>query len=162
MSLEPPPHPAVGSATSPEVQSYQPLRNQPDTFPGQPSSGKPGNTRQIRSPQSQAKTELRSLIPMHLCSARQWGLGLWSFLDHSREDNWCPRSEEAGCPRGGLPHKILGQRGEPEHGGGLPAAHGDLSELPVSRNAHLSTIKKVLWHRAQYVPLFHRLSDPEA
>ncbi|XP_066231080.1 phosphatidylinositol 4,5-bisphosphate 3-kinase catalytic subunit delta isoform isoform X1 [Saccopteryx leptura] len=34
--------------------------------------------------------------------------------------------------------------------------------FPVSRNANLSTIKKVLWHRAQYEPLFHMLSDPEA
>ncbi|XP_036316808.1 phosphatidylinositol 4,5-bisphosphate 3-kinase catalytic subunit delta isoform isoform X4 [Pipistrellus kuhlii] len=34
--------------------------------------------------------------------------------------------------------------------------------FPVSRNASLSTIKKVLWHRAQYEPLFHMLSDPEA
>lgn len=32
----------------------------------------------------------------------------------------------------------------------------------VSRNANLSTIKKVLWHRAQYEPFFHMLSDPEA
>ncbi|XP_021518384.1 phosphatidylinositol 4,5-bisphosphate 3-kinase catalytic subunit delta isoform isoform X1 [Meriones unguiculatus] len=32
----------------------------------------------------------------------------------------------------------------------------------VSRNANLSTIKQVLWHRAQYEPLFHMLSDPEA
>ncbi|XP_004596123.2 phosphatidylinositol 4,5-bisphosphate 3-kinase catalytic subunit delta isoform [Ochotona princeps] len=34
--------------------------------------------------------------------------------------------------------------------------------FPVSRNANLSTIKQVLWHRAQYEPLFHMLSDPEA
>ncbi|XP_057551711.1 phosphatidylinositol 4,5-bisphosphate 3-kinase catalytic subunit delta isoform isoform X3 [Hippopotamus amphibius kiboko] len=34
--------------------------------------------------------------------------------------------------------------------------------FPVSRNANLSSIKKVLWHRAQYEPLFHMLSDPEA
>lgn len=34
--------------------------------------------------------------------------------------------------------------------------------FPVSRSANLSTIKKVLWHRAQYEPLFHMLSDPEA
>uniref|UniRef100_G1PAN1 Phosphatidylinositol 4,5-bisphosphate 3-kinase catalytic subunit delta isoform n=1 Tax=Myotis lucifugus TaxID=59463 RepID=G1PAN1_MYOLU len=34
--------------------------------------------------------------------------------------------------------------------------------FPVSRNANLSTIKKALWHRAQYEPLFHMLSDPEA
>ncbi|XP_023380406.1 phosphatidylinositol 4,5-bisphosphate 3-kinase catalytic subunit delta isoform isoform X5 [Pteropus vampyrus] len=34
--------------------------------------------------------------------------------------------------------------------------------FPVSRNANLSTIKKVLWHRAQFEPLFHMLSDPEA
>ncbi|XP_014639329.1 phosphatidylinositol 4,5-bisphosphate 3-kinase catalytic subunit delta isoform isoform X2 [Diceros bicornis minor] len=34
--------------------------------------------------------------------------------------------------------------------------------FPVARNANLSTIKKVLWHRAQYEPLFHMLSDPEA
>ncbi|KAM6218125.1 phosphatidylinositol 4,5-bisphosphate 3-kinase catalytic subunit delta isoform 6-T6 [Rhynchocyon petersi] len=32
----------------------------------------------------------------------------------------------------------------------------------VSRNANLSTIKKELWHYAQYEPLFHMLSDPEA
>ncbi|KAM9243468.1 phosphatidylinositol 4,5-bisphosphate 3-kinase catalytic subunit delta isoform 4-T4 [Dugong dugon] len=34
--------------------------------------------------------------------------------------------------------------------------------FPVSRNANLSTIKQVLWHRAQYEPFFHMLSDPEA
>ncbi|XP_059547309.1 phosphatidylinositol 4,5-bisphosphate 3-kinase catalytic subunit delta isoform isoform X1 [Myotis daubentonii] len=34
--------------------------------------------------------------------------------------------------------------------------------FPVSRNANLSAIKKALWHRAQYEPLFHMLSDPEA
>lgn len=34
--------------------------------------------------------------------------------------------------------------------------------FPVSRNANLSTIKQALWHRAQYEPLFHMLSDPEA
>ncbi|XP_054993581.1 phosphatidylinositol 4,5-bisphosphate 3-kinase catalytic subunit delta isoform isoform X1 [Sorex araneus] len=34
--------------------------------------------------------------------------------------------------------------------------------FPVSRNANLSSIKKVLWHRAQYEPLFHMLSDPDA
>ncbi|KAI5139227.1 phosphatidylinositol 4,5-bisphosphate 3-kinase catalytic subunit delta isoform isoform X1 [Manis pentadactyla] len=34
--------------------------------------------------------------------------------------------------------------------------------FPVSRNANLSAIKKELWHRAQYEPLFHMLSDPEA
>lgn len=34
--------------------------------------------------------------------------------------------------------------------------------FPVSRNANLSTIKQVLWHRAQYEPLFHMLSGPEA
>ncbi|XP_062960326.1 phosphatidylinositol 4,5-bisphosphate 3-kinase catalytic subunit delta isoform isoform X3 [Cynocephalus volans] len=34
--------------------------------------------------------------------------------------------------------------------------------FPVSRNANLSTIKQLLWHRAQYEPLFHMLSDPEA
>ncbi|XP_044523653.1 phosphatidylinositol 4,5-bisphosphate 3-kinase catalytic subunit delta isoform [Gracilinanus agilis] len=34
--------------------------------------------------------------------------------------------------------------------------------FPVSRNANLSTIKQVLWHHAQYEPLFHMLSDPEA
>lgn len=34
--------------------------------------------------------------------------------------------------------------------------------FPVSRNANLSTIKKVLWRRAQYEPLFHMLSGPEA
>ncbi|EHH14305.1 hypothetical protein EGK_00206 [Macaca mulatta] len=34
--------------------------------------------------------------------------------------------------------------------------------FPVSRNANLSTIKQLLWHRAQYEPLFHMLSGPEA
>ncbi|XP_055966950.1 phosphatidylinositol 4,5-bisphosphate 3-kinase catalytic subunit delta isoform isoform X2 [Sorex fumeus] len=34
--------------------------------------------------------------------------------------------------------------------------------FPVSRNANLSSIKKVLWHHAQYEPLFHMLSDPDA
>lgn len=34
--------------------------------------------------------------------------------------------------------------------------------FPVSLNANLSTIKQVLWHRAQYEPLFHMLSGPEA
>ncbi|XP_043849054.1 phosphatidylinositol 4,5-bisphosphate 3-kinase catalytic subunit delta isoform [Dromiciops gliroides] len=34
--------------------------------------------------------------------------------------------------------------------------------FPVSRNANLSTIKQVLWRQAQYEPLFHMLSDPEA
>ncbi|XP_066492965.1 phosphatidylinositol 4,5-bisphosphate 3-kinase catalytic subunit delta isoform [Tiliqua scincoides] len=34
--------------------------------------------------------------------------------------------------------------------------------LSVSCNASLGTIKQVLWHHAQYEPLFHMLSDPEA
>ncbi|XP_035163532.1 phosphatidylinositol 4,5-bisphosphate 3-kinase catalytic subunit delta isoform isoform X1 [Callithrix jacchus] len=34
--------------------------------------------------------------------------------------------------------------------------------FPVSRNANLSTIKQLLWHRAQYEPLFHMLNGPEA
>uniref|UniRef100_A0A8C9AJZ1 phosphatidylinositol-4,5-bisphosphate 3-kinase n=1 Tax=Prolemur simus TaxID=1328070 RepID=A0A8C9AJZ1_PROSS len=34
--------------------------------------------------------------------------------------------------------------------------------FPVSCNANLSTIKQLLWHRAQYEPLFHMLSGPEA
>ncbi|XP_077650829.1 phosphatidylinositol 4,5-bisphosphate 3-kinase catalytic subunit delta isoform-like [Urocitellus parryii] len=34
--------------------------------------------------------------------------------------------------------------------------------FPVSRNANLSTIKRMLWHEAQNEPLFHMLSDPKA
>uniref|UniRef100_A0A8C9Q1B3 phosphatidylinositol-4,5-bisphosphate 3-kinase n=1 Tax=Spermophilus dauricus TaxID=99837 RepID=A0A8C9Q1B3_SPEDA len=34
--------------------------------------------------------------------------------------------------------------------------------FPVSRNANLSTIKQMLWHKAQNEPLFHMLSDPKA
>ncbi|EHB16649.1 Phosphatidylinositol-4,5-bisphosphate 3-kinase catalytic subunit delta isoform [Heterocephalus glaber] len=34
--------------------------------------------------------------------------------------------------------------------------------FPVSLNANLRTIKQVLWYRAQYEPLFHMLSGPEA
>ncbi|XP_077656974.1 phosphatidylinositol 4,5-bisphosphate 3-kinase catalytic subunit delta isoform isoform X7 [Urocitellus parryii] len=34
--------------------------------------------------------------------------------------------------------------------------------FPVSCNANLSTIKQMLWHKAQNEPLFHMLSDPKA
>uniref|UniRef100_A0A8B9XL87 phosphatidylinositol-4,5-bisphosphate 3-kinase n=1 Tax=Bos mutus grunniens TaxID=30521 RepID=A0A8B9XL87_BOSMU len=87
---------------------------------------------------------------------------LWMVLAGSGKDDWYLRSEKAGCPPGLTAPWNSGPRRRIRAWQLISCSPRGLSELPVSRNANLSTIKKVLWHRAQYEPLFHMLSDPEA